>query len=129
MNEKLGNPIDFCKFLVDRGLLDTGQAEAVRYRSAGERTAIGQVLVMRGVLTVRQVMNVLSLQADLPDVRFGELALRAGYLTTVELEEALKFQAAHRRHQIAVVTQDGQLERPELEAAVVAYVHFLELQA
>ena len=83
---------------------------------------------MRGVLSVRQVMTLLELQADLPEVRFGELALRVGYVTTVQLEDALKFQAAHRRHQISIVAQDGQLGRPDLDAAVVAYVHFLELQ-
>ncbi|MGH1343635.1 MAG: hypothetical protein ACRBN8_18905 [Nannocystales bacterium] len=129
MNEKLGKTPDFCTFLVDRGLMEPSDAEDVRARAASERTPIGQLLVMRGVLSVRQVMTLLELQADLPGVRFGELALRVGYVTTVQLEDALKFQATHRRHQIAIVAQDGQLARPDLDAAVVAYVHFLELQA
>ena len=121
--------VDFCRFLMERGLLDAEAARTVRDRAAEERTPIGQILIMRGHLSVRQVMNVLEIQADNPELRFGEIALMKGYLTTIQLEEALQFQATHRRHQIAVLSQDGRLGRSALEAAVVAYVNFLELQA
>lgn len=129
MEETKMKPVDFCQFVIDRGLIQTEAAESVRSRAMSERTPIGRLLVMRGVLSVRQVMNLLELQADLPGVRFGELGLRVGYVTTVELEEALKYQATHRRHQIEIVDQDGLLAEPDLAATVVAYVQFLELQA
>ena len=120
--------LDFCRFLLERGLLDAETANTVRRRASQERTPIGQILIMQRHLTVRQVMNVLEIQADNPELRFGEVALIEGYLTTVQLEEALQYQATHRRHQIVVLSQDGRLSRSALEAAVVAYVNFLELQ-
>lgn len=121
--------VDFCGFLTERGLLDTEAASSVRRRASEERTPIGQILITQGHLSVRQVMNVLEVQADEPSLRFGEIAVMKGYLTTLQLEDALQFQASHRRHQIAVLSQDGRLGRSTLEAAVVAYVDFLELQA
>ena len=127
MGEK--TEVDFCRFLMERGLLDAEAAKTVRHRAAEEPTPIGQILIMQGHLSVRQVMNVLEIQADNPELRFGEIALMKGYLTTIQLEQALRFQATHRRHQIAVLSQDGRLGRSALEAAVVAYVNFLELQA
>lgn len=132
---KMGNgqdyshSLDFVQFLLDRELIDDEAAERVRERARTERSAIGQVLVMRGELSVRQVMNVLERQADEPGVRFGELAVRLGYLTTVQLEAALQFQQSHRRHQVTIVRDEGLLRGPELNGAVVNYVQLLELQA
>ncbi len=120
--------IDLARFLADRQMIDESAVEAVRHRSATERTPIGQILVMRGLLTVRQVMNLLELQSETPTVRFGELAVRVGYLTTLQLEDALRFQRTHRRHQIEIVFQEGLLSKADLDSAVVGYVQFLELQ-
>lgn len=121
--------IDFAQFLADRGLIDEQAVECVRKRASNERTPIGQILVMQGLLTVRQVMNLLEIQADAPTVRFGELAVRVGYLTTLQLEDALTYQRSHRRHQIEVVFQERLLSKPDLDSAVVGYVQFLELQS
>jgi len=119
---------DFCQFLVERQRMDAQTAVDVRRRSSEERMPIGQTLVLQGALSVRQVMNVLELQTETPHIRFGEIALREGYLTMTQLDRALKHQATHRRHQIAVVAQAGLLQRPVLHSLVVDYVQFLELQ-
>lgn len=121
--------LDFVQFLLDRSMIDGEAAARVRERAATERSAIGQILVMQGLLSVRQVMNVLEQQADDPGVRFGELALKLGYLTTVQLESALQFQRSHRRHQVAIVRDEGLLRGPELNGAIVGYVQLLELQS
>ena len=88
---KNATKVDFCRFLMDRGLLDAETATSVRHRAAEERTPIGQILIMHGHLTVRQVMNVLEVQADNRELRFGEIALMKGYLSTTQLEEVFCF--------------------------------------
>lgn len=119
---------DFVEFLLERERIDDDAARAVRRRAADERLPIGQVLVLHGVLSVRQVMNVLERQHEAPHRRFGELAMHAGYLSMTELEDALRDQATYRRHQIEVVEEAGLLKRPVFVGLVADYVRFLERQ-
>ena len=121
--------LDFSRFLLDRGLLSAKTAASVRDRSHNERLQIGQILVMNGVLSVRQVMEVLEAQVEDPGVRFGELAVTLGHLTTVELEAALRQQREYRRHQMEIVLKDGLVPRSELDAVTVKYVELLEMSA
>ncbi len=123
------NNLDFARFLHDRGLLSAEAAASVRERSHNERLQIGQVLVMNGVMSLRQVMQVLEAQAEHPQVRFGELAVMLGHLTTVELEGALRQQREYRRHQMEIVLRDELVPRRELDAVTVKYVELLEMSA
>ncbi|MBV1860491.1 MAG: hypothetical protein KUG77_18910 [Nannocystaceae bacterium] len=84
---------------------------------------------MNGVLTVRQVMRTLEAQTEHPEVRFGELAVMLGHLTTVELDAALRHQRECRRHQMEIVLKDGLVPRHELDAVTVRYVELLEMSA
>lgn len=119
---------DFVEFLLERKRIDDETAKAVRERAADERIPIGQVLVLHGVLSVRQVMTVLERQNEAPERRFGELAMAEGYLSMRQLEEALRYQANYRRHQIELVEQAGLFKRPVFVGLVVDYVRFLELR-
>jgi hypothetical protein len=121
--------IDFARFLQDRGLLEDEVSGTIRQRARDERLQIGQVLVMNGTLRMAQVMQILDAQADQPNMRFGELAVSLGYLGTVELEEALRKQREHRRHQIDIVRKDALVPARELDAAIVGYVELLEMTA
>ena len=121
------NPdFDFAQFLLDRKYIGAAAAAKVRLKADTARVPIGQILVMRGVLTIRQVMTVLEAQADEPDVRFGELAIRLGFLSTVALDAALREQAGSRVHQISVIRGAGILTEHELTLNMVAYVELLE---
>lgn len=121
--------IDFARFLQDRELLSVADAASLRERAEKERLPIGQILVLSGTFSVRQVMQVLEAQADRPHVRFGELAVRLGLLTTVELEAALRQQRERRRHQIEIVRREELVPVRELDAALITYVEFLEMAA
>jgi len=123
------NNLDLARFLHDRGLLSAEAAASVRERSHNERLQIGQILVMNGALSVRQVMRILEAQAEDPQTRFGELAVMLGHITTVELEAALRQQRVSRRHQMEIVLKDGLVPRRELDAATAKYIELLEMSA
>ena len=119
--------LDFVQFLLDRGLLEKAAAAAVRLAADSSRVPIGQILVMSGEMSVRDVMKVLEQQADRPDLRFGELAVRSGLISTVALEKALRQQAGSRLHQITVIRNECLLSEQELAINIVAYIELLEL--
>lgn len=53
---------------------------------------LGKVLIRKGFVTVREVMELLSLQAIEPHLRIGDLAVREGLCTSEEVRQALETQ-------------------------------------
>lgn len=121
--------VDFAQFLFDRELIDQAQVEVLRDNSANGRVPIGQLFIRKRLCTVRQVMDLVNLQAECPTVRFGELAIRCKFVTTLQLEEVLSFQKNHRFHQIEVALFERTLPKQEIYEQVICYVRFMELQA
>ncbi len=120
--------IDFVQYLRDRGLVSDALAASIRAQSADERIPLGRLLLEQGAMTVRDVMKLLTMQADAPSLRFGELAIREGLITCGQLEAALMRQRSARNHQIDVVRKLALLTPCELQGLVVDYVRFLELR-
>lgn len=120
---------DFAQFLFDRELISQEQADLMRERSESGRVPIGQLFIQKKLCTVRQVMDLVALQAECPTVRFGELALRCKFVTTLQLEEVLSFQKNHRSHQIEVARYERILSKEDLIEQVICYVRFMELQS
>lgn len=120
---------DFAQFLLDRSLINQEQADHLREQSAHGRVPIGQLFIRKRMCTVRQVMDLVARQAECPNVRFGELALRCKLVTTVQLEEVLSFQKNHRFHQIEVALFERLLPKQEIYEQVICYVRFMELQS
>lgn len=127
-SNRLGK-VDFAQFLADRGCIEASQAEELRHKAEKGRVPIGQLFIRRGLCSVRQVMDLVARQAECPTVRFGELALRCKYVTTLQLEEVLSFQKHHRSHQIEVAQFERLMPKQELFDHVVSYVRFMELQS
>lgn len=50
---------------------------------------LGQLLVRVGLLNQEQVKEILNYQAEHPDLLFGQIAIRLGYLTEAKLNEYL----------------------------------------
>ncbi len=119
---------DFFRYAVDRGMLRPEVASAMREAVATERIPVGQILLHEGHLSVRQVMQVLAIQADSPQLRFGEIAVREGFVDTLQLQAALERQVVLRRHPIDALRRSGAIPIGELDSLMMDYVRFLELQ-
>jgi hypothetical protein len=79
--------------LFKQGLIDAETAMTVLSARVDRRTPIGRLAVERGLLTVKEVMAVLTQQADEPGgLRFGEMAVSMGLLSMEELQWLLREQ-------------------------------------
>lgn len=123
-----GRQLDFAQFLLDRELINLEQATCIRRRSKHDRVPIGQLLITEGYCSVRQVMNLVAMQEENPGVRFGELAIRSGHLTSIELDDVLRLQGEYRYHQIEVALQQRLMPKEKLYRLVICYVRYMELE-
>ena len=87
---------------------------------------LGELLLRDGKLTVRQVAGLLGVQAEEPHVRIGDLAVREGFCSRAEIEQALQDQRDRCPGPIDILLQDQRVERDELLDALLRYVRFLE---
>lgn len=118
--------VDFVQFLLDREEIGQRYADQVRLRASQERAPIGQLLIRRGVLKIREVMKVLELQSETPGVLFGDLAVRSGFLSARDLEDILEYQRNHRLHQIEIIYAEKLMSEARCFHLVVSYIRYLE---
>jgi len=88
-----GRMLEFIVYLYREGVLDAVEGMAVLDRALQRREPIGRIAVREGILTVKEVVKVLEAQAGTsPRVRFGEAAVRLGFMTQGDLEWMLRNQ-------------------------------------
>lgn len=120
------NPVcsDFCDYMARYHLLP--MEVIVELRRGTRAPQLGKILLDRRAMDVRQVMQIVSLQADEPRMRFGELAIRAGFIDEHELISALRDQRMMRRHPSEIILERGLMKRSALLRALIGYTTLLE---
>ena len=87
---------------------------------------IGELLVRRKALSFSQVSHLIRLQLDQPYMRLGELAVREGYCTMEQVQQALDVQRKEFPGPIELLIDDDRLDRDIVLQALVAYSRMLE---
>ena len=85
----------YLQYLVDRKILDEVVALDVRVQQQREPPPIGRLAVVEGVLTMKQVFTIVNAQGD-SDKRFGEMAIKMGFMKTAQLLILLDIQRTKR---------------------------------
>jgi hypothetical protein len=85
----------YLQYLVDRKILDEVVALDVRDQQQRETPPIGRLAVVEGVLTMKQVFTIVNAQGD-SDKRFGEMAIKMGFMKTAQLLILLDIQRTKR---------------------------------
>jgi len=89
-------------------------------------TPLGTILVKHGVLSMGELAALLELQARAPQMRLGELAVREGYCTQAEVDDAVQAQAAATPALTDLLLAEIPAERDQLCRALLRYVSQLE---
>ena len=100
--------IDFFEYLSREHILSQDVLRELRRVVFESVPQIGRILLDRGVMDVRQVMQIVGQQADSPQVRFGELAVRAGYLSSRWEDPQLAADDGRPRRRFYRVTMAGE---------------------
>lgn len=121
-------PMDFCQYLIDSGKLPAAESERLLRMVRKSRPQLGRLLIQQGHMDLKQVMQVIYLQADEPQTRFGDLAVRCGYLTRPQLMHALLEQQRMARHPAELLHEEGALPQDDLSRVLIGYVRALEAE-
>ena len=128
MEEPLNGTNEFWRIMVEGGVLDERLAGEFRRRTHKKWTPLGQILVERRILDISQVMGLLAMQADEPEMRLGDLAVREGMCTSEQISAALVEQRQACPHPIELLLEDRRIEKAGFFTILIDYVRWLEGQ-
>lgn len=115
-----GDSTKFSRFLVQKGVLTSEQALTVLERQKSSRPLMGLLALQSGKLSTEQLFTILSELK--PNERFGEAALRFGFLDQLEVLELLATQQELERPLIDCVIQETGIDRNRLVELVDEYI-------
>ena len=125
----LDNPkpyTDLIALLVEEGLLPRSSAPEIELTPRVPWAAIGSVLIEHGKLTMDDLAALLEMQTLEPHLRLGELAVREGYCTSADIEQALWVQASASRPPLDAILSEIQGDREKLCRVLLRYIGQLE---
>ncbi|MCA9231043.1 MAG: hypothetical protein KDA57_10345 [Planctomycetales bacterium] len=104
-------------------MISSNQFVQALEKQLASRPQLGALAIDTGKLTVKQVFEILRLQADEPHVRFGELAVRAQLLTQEELASLLFHQSVRVKPMAKILVEMGFASTSDIDE------HFAEYRA
>lgn len=111
--------------LVEEGLLTRSAAAEIDLTAGTPWVSIGSVLIEQDKLALDDLAILLEMQTLEPHLRFGEIAVREGYCTPADIEEALWVQAA-ASPPLDMVLAQVQADREKLCRVLLRYIAQLE---
>lgn len=111
----------FGLYLVRRGLVKPADLVAALEKQQRELPRLGQIAIEEGMLSVREVFQVLHHLGPLAEERFGERAIELGLLKRQEVAELLLIQSERCRPVSEILVERGALTRDQEREAREAH--------
>jgi hypothetical protein len=116
----------FGLYLKKKGIVTAEQLVAALEAQLATMPRIGQLALEEGLISPRDIFDVLRAQRETPDVRFGELAVEMGLIARDELMRLLMIQADRKRPLAEILVADGALSQERVHTELA---EFRRLQA
>src|SRR3954467_12723170 len=97
----------FGLYLKNKGIISAEQLVAALEAQIVKLPRIGQLALEEGIISPRDIFDVLQAQRRSPDMRFGDLAIEMGLLSRSELMRLLMIQADRKRPLADVLVREG----------------------
>jgi hypothetical protein len=111
----------FGMYLTKKGVISAEQFVAALETQMKTLVPIGQLALEEGILSARNIFEVLQAQNDAPHERFGELAIEMGFMTRKDVMRLLMIQADRKRPFAEILEKQGVLSRPKIAGELAAY--------
>jgi hypothetical protein len=113
--------MQFGMYLYKQGIITAEQFVAAMELQDEQVVPLGVIAMEEGKLAVRDVLSILRVQSDLPNDRFGDIAIELGMMTKRDLAELL-MQQSNRRLKIGdCLVELGILKQEQLDDALAAF--------
>ena len=119
---------EFWRFLQAAGVIPEATADGIAQEVRDQWMPLGRILLREKKLTVDEMKRLLEMQAANPGMRVGDLAVREGFCSVSDIEEAVQFQHEQcGEHPLArLLVQADELDHEALFQALYGYVRHLE---
>jgi hypothetical protein len=108
-------------YLKNKGIISAEQLVAALEVQMKNRVPIGQLALEEGILSARNIFEVLQAQNDSPHERFGDLAVEMGLMTRDDVMRLLMIQADRKRPIAEILVTQGTLNEQQLASQLTAY--------
>ena len=113
--------MQFGIYLCRNGIITADQLVTAMEMQDEQMVPLGVIAMEEGKLSVRDVFSILRVQSDLPNDRFGDIAIDLGLMTKRDLAELLMLQSNRRAKIGDCLTSLGFLSQEQLDKALAAY--------
>jgi hypothetical protein len=111
----------FGLYLKKKGIITAEQLVAAIEVQLNSLAPIGQLALEEGVLSARDIFDVLQAQNDSPNERFGELAIEMRLMTRDDLMRLLMIQADRKRPIADILVEQGILDERQVASELAAF--------
>ena len=113
--------MDFGFYLHEQGVVSSDDLVAALMMQNTTKVPIGALAMETGKLAVRNVLTILRVQSDLPNDRFGDIAVELGLMTKRDLAELLMEQSDRRPRVEQCLVELGALSQQQMEEELATY--------
>ena len=118
--------MQFGLYLKKKGIISADALVAALEAQLAQLPRIGQLALEEGILSPRDIFNVLLAQRRAPEIRFGELAIEMSLMTRNELIRLLMVQSDRQQPLAEVFVTEGILSQ---EVVARHLAEFRQMQA
>jgi hypothetical protein len=111
----------FGLYLKNKGTITAEQLVCALESQLKTLTPIGQLALEEGMISPRDIFDVLRAQAESPNIRFGDLAIEMGLMTRDDLMRLLMIQGDRKRAVADILVAQGVLTKRQVVAEMIAY--------
>ena len=111
----------FGLYLVRKERITADEFVAALEQQIAEMIPLGELAVDTGMLTRRQLLEILRDQTDLPRESFGEAAIERGAISDADLAQLLKIQSDRRRPFADILVENGVITDREAADELAAF--------
>jgi hypothetical protein len=108
-------------YLKNKGIVSAEQLVAALEAQLKTLPRIGQLALEEGIISPRDIFDVLRAQSETPHQRFGELAIEMGLMTRDELMRLLMIQADRKRPLDEMLVSQGILTERQAAAEMAEF--------
>jgi len=111
----------FGLYLKKKGLISAEQLVDALEAQMATMPRIGQLALEEGIVSPREIFEVLLAQSNSPSEMFGQLAIQMGFMTRNELMQLLMLQADRKQPLERILVAQGALSEQETTAHMLEF--------
>jgi hypothetical protein len=118
--------MQFGLYLKNEGVITAEQLIAALEFQQHRLPPVGQLAIEEGILSARQVFQILRCQTDLPHERFGDVAVSMSLMTPAELQRLLMIQWERKPPFAEVLVALRLLSQSQVDDQLIAFRSAME---